>query len=181
MNLKLTLTGFLACLVLAASASADGMRSWSKEQHPQPKSFHDCGKGCIYRFNHTVDAADQNYEEQGWEAASYWSQQARKAKHHTISYKVDLGDLYRRLGQDIHGLSQYHLAHHNRRKTTEDNVELGLAFLDANRPGLADYYFNEAAQYARSKHDWRMIYTAYDLLGNSEMAAMAKKKSNMMR
>lgn len=167
------LLGLSFTFLLATSSWADGIASWSAEQHVQPKTHGECGKGCIHRFNHTVNKADVDYVSQGWEAADYWGQEAQKARHHTVSYLVDLGDLYHRMGQATHGRSYYHFAHKLRRKTVEDNLELGMAFLSSNRPGLANYYFKKSMDFARSKRDFQAISDAFTKLGNARMAKRA--------
>ncbi len=175
------LTGSLLMLLLAMPAVADGVASWSGDQWVQPKNVHNLFPGYIERFNQTVNTADVEYEDQGLEAAEYWGQEAQRASHSTVSYYIDLGDMYHRLGEPENGRAYYHFAHTFRRKTVEDNLELGMAFLDANRPGLADYYFKQSMRFARSKRDWLAISDCFTKLGNAKMAEYALSYSAKRR
>lgn len=175
----------LIVFALSTAASfpvyADGITSWTCDQYKVPGDIRNWEKGDLERFVYTVNEAESEFAQQNYEASNYWVQEARDAKHHTVSYYVDMGDLHHRVDQPRAGLSYYHMAHNLRRKTVEDNLELGRAFLYAGRPNMADYYFTEATKYARSRYDWLNISEAFQEAGNEAMVKWASKRGMRLR
>lgn len=173
------------CLVVlfggTVSVWADGVASWSKEQYATPRPLPYWQDGNIVRFVYCVEKADWEYQDQGWEAAHYWAREAERARHHTVSYYVDVGDLHYRMGSKRDALTYYQLARSVKRKNVEDHVELGEAFLNVQEPGLADFYFTEAMKYARSRSDWLKISEGFAHIGNKHMAEITKKRAMELR
>ena len=160
---------------------ADGIASWGPDQFKSKRPIYYWQGGNIDRFVYTTEKADWDHQEYSYEAAKYWAGQAERSRHHTVSYYVDVGDLHYRMGNKAKALTYYQLARTVKRKNVEDHVELGHAFLYAQEPGLADYYFTEAMRYARSRYDWMMISESFASVGNKHMAAIAQNRGMTLR
>lgn len=167
--------------VLGTQAWADGIASWSSEQFPSDRPIYYWQNGHLERFVYTTDKADWEYQNEGWETAKYWQMENKRARHHTVSYYVDVGDLGYRMGSKRDALTYFHLARTVKRKTVEDHLELGEAFLSVQEPGVANFYFTEAMTYARSRKDWQMISDGFAHVGNKYMAELTHKRAMDLR